>query len=250
MPNAEPFTVTFTGARTARVVRVTRDDELVRALHALGLSDARPTVALVGGAGGLAAADHEGVRTFFAEVLIPLADELGAYVVDGGTQAGVMRLMGEGRAAGAATFPLIGVAAAGTVALPRPRETRLPPDAAPLEPHHTHFVLVPGEQWGDESPWLAAVVGALAGSRPSVTVLVNGGEVALNDVAHSVRAGRPVFVVTGSGRTADLLAAALRGAPSDSRVRRLTASGLIRASDPQARSSALAKSLSRVLAPE
>jgi len=136
------------------------------------------------------------------------------------------------------------------VALPQPNEQRPRADAAALDPDHTHFVLVPGERWGDESPWLAAVVGALAGSQPSVTVLVNGGEVALNDVAHSVRAGRPVFVVTGSGRTADLLAAALRGSPADPRLQRLTASGLIRASDPQARGRAVAQSISRILAAE
>ncbi len=250
MPNAAPFTVTFTGARGARVVRVERDDDLVPALQALGLGDARPTVALVGGAGGLADAHRDGVRAFLVEALIPLADELEAYVVDGGTHAGVMRLMGEARAVTAATFPLVGVAAAGTVALPQPNEQRPRADAAALDPDHTHFVLVPGERWGDESPWLAAVVGALAGSQQSVTVLVNGGDVALNDVAHSVRAGRPVFVVTGSGRTADLLAAALRRSPADPRLQRLTASGLIRASDPQARGLAVAQSISRILAAE
>src|SRR5206468_11337979 len=65
------------------------------------------------------------------------------------------------------SFPLIGVAPAGAVALPRSSDPHPAPEAVPLEPHHSHFLLVPGERWGDESPWLAAVVAALAGDRPS-----------------------------------------------------------------------------------
>ncbi len=72
----------------------------------------------------------------------------------GGTDAGIMRFMGQARTEIGGTFPWIGVAAIDTVILPD-----LPPppssDAEPWESHHTHFVLVPGSNWGDESPWLA-----------------------------------------------------------------------------------------------
>lgn len=137
-------------------------------------------------------------------------------MVDGGTDAGVMRLMGEARVGADSGFPLVGVAAAGTVALPAEPLPR--PDAARLEPRHSHFVLVPGSEWGDESPWLARVAGALAGGSPSLTVLVNGGETALEDASLSVASGRPVISVSGSGRAADALAGALRGGTPDGRV--------------------------------
>jgi SLOG in TRPM, prokaryote len=155
-------------------------------------------------------------------------------VVDGGTDAGVMRLMGRARAETGAAFPLVGVAAAGTISLPGVPPPR--PDAAPLEPNHTHFVLVPGSTWGDEARWLARVASALAAGAPSVTVLVDGGETAWEDAAVSVEAGRPVIAVSGSGRAADTLVGAIRGEASDGRARELAISGLLRAADLSAES--------------
>jgi hypothetical protein len=148
--------------------------------------------------------------------------------VDGGTDAGVMQMMGQARAETAATFPLIGVTPAGKVALP----DRIPSSkVTALEPHHTHFVLVPGSNWGDESPWLARVASVLANGAPSVTVLVNGGENAWTDVSENLKANRPLLVIAGSGRLADTLAAALRGEATDERARELVASGLAQAID-------------------
>ena len=40
-------------------------------------------------------------------------------------------------------------------------------DASPLEPNHTHQVLVPGSSWGEESPWLADIATWLADRLPS-----------------------------------------------------------------------------------
>ena len=87
-------------------------------------------------------------------------------------------------------------------------------------------MLVPGERWGDESVWLARIANILAG-RASVTLLVNGGDIAWQDAARSVAAGRRVIAVAGSGRTADELAAAVRGDPADSRASTLAESGLV-----------------------
>jgi hypothetical protein len=46
-----------------------------------------------------------------------------------------------------------------------------------------------------------------------------------------VDAGRPVITLAGSGRTADMLAAAIRGDDSDRRAAELVDSGLVRAAD-------------------
>jgi hypothetical protein len=195
------------------------------ALRALGLGEPRPTLVLVGGAGGLAPQEDERLRPLFAGALVPLACRVDGAVVDGGTDSGVMRLMGEAAAGAGRPLPLVGVAAAGTVMLPGDRE----PGRAALEANHTHFVLVPGRDWGDESEWLSLVATALAGPRPSVTVLVNGGETAWRDVEASIAAGRPVIVLDGSGRAADDIASALRGTAPGGRGYRLAASGLVQA---------------------
>jgi hypothetical protein len=194
--------VAFPNGHTARLVRVTEPDRLSAALSTLGLVPPRPVLVLVGGAAGLEI-EPESVRTFESlfRSVAQAVDDVEGVIVDGGTDSGVMRLMGMAHAELKATFPLIGVAAEGTVALPGAA------GGAPLEPHHTHFILVPGDQWGDEVPWIAGGAAVLAGSAPSATVLVNGGEIARQDVAHSLAAGRPVVVIAGTGRLADELAA-------------------------------------------
>lgn len=205
----------FPASGHARAVRVQEERHLDPALAALGLDRGRPALVLVGGAGDLP--DAQGLSPLFAEI-VALSERLRTSVVDGGTDAGIMRLVGKARAAARARFPLVGVAAEGTVVIPGGPPGR--EDAAPLEPNHSHFVLVPGSEWGDEVPWLGRVAEALVGRAPAATLLVNGGEVARRDVKASVEAGRAVVVVAGSGRVADELAAEAHGGG-------LLASGLV-----------------------
>lgn len=242
------FKVTFSDDLTAQVIRIHRTAELPLALGKLSLRQPTSTLVLVGGAGGLSNAELNRLCPLFTEVLVPLAEALGISVVDGGTDAGVMSLVGHARAEANAAFPLVGVAALGTVTLPSTSHS--PPDAAPLEPHHTHFVLVPGFEWGDESPWLARVASALSDGEPSVTVLVNGGEIAWADVLHSVEARRPVIAVNGSGRTADKLAEMVREDTADERVEKVLASGLLQAVDLTAGADTLAATIGRCLSRE
>jgi SLOG in TRPM, prokaryote len=225
IPASVPFPIGFEGGQTATAVRVDQPSDLSAALAALGLGAPRLVVVLVGGAGRMHARDLDRLRPLFERGLVPVAERLGVVVIDGGTDAGVMRLIGRARTTAEATFPLVGVPAVGTVRLPGKRlgvRRRWPLDA-----HHTHFVLVPGTTWGDEAPWMARVGTELAAGWPSVTVLVNGGRIAYTDVACSLRAGRPVLAAAGSGRTADQLARAVSGGPADERAVRLTASGLV-----------------------
>jgi SLOG in TRPM, prokaryote len=239
-----PFRVEFSDTCSAPAVHVTEPTDLPAALDALGLRPARPIVVVVGGAAGLEDALIDGLRPVFAVGIVPVLQQYRAVGVDGGTRSGVMRLFGAARAAAQATFPLVGVAAAGVV--------KLSPEQTPgnvgtmLEPNHTHFVIVPGDQWGAEAPWIAQTATVLAGAAPSVTVLANGGQIAYSDVRRSVEAGRPVLVIAGSGRTADVFVAALADAPADERAARLVESGLIRSvpmDQPRVLAAALAAAL-------
>jgi TRPM family ion channel len=225
-----------------RIVFVERSDGLGAGLDALGLRRGRPVVVLVGGAGGMA----EGDRVLAGEVVrrsvFPLLDRLGAVVVDGGTDAGVMRVAGRARAACGGRFPLVGVVARGTVAAPGSAG----PDAEVLEPFHTHVVLVPGSEWGDESPWLAEVASAIADGAPTVTLVVNGGAVTYDDIARSLGVGRPVVVLGGTGRAADEIAAAAAGRAVDARAAQVAASPLtsvVDSHDHHAVTAALASAL-------
>jgi hypothetical protein len=220
-----PLRYEFPDGLVARAMEVDDPAALPAAVSALGLDPPRPTVTVLGGAGGLDETDIENLRSLFLSGIVPVLQQHNAAAVDGGTLSGVMRLIGEARAQFGASFPLVGVTAAGTVQLPG-RPARPDVDTV-LEPHHTHFIIVPGDEWGAESPWIADTTSVLAGGRPSVTVLINGGEIAYADVERSVQASRRVVVVAGSGRTADAIAAALVGEISDERAGRLAGTGLI-----------------------
>lgn len=218
------FKLTFNQEQAAIAITVSETAELPHALANIGLGSSRPILVIVGGASQISDADFIRIQSLFVQVLAPIAETLGACVVDGGTDAGVMRLMGYARNQIKAQFPLIGVAPIGKVIIPE-QTTTPSDDACPLQSDHTHFVLVPGDNWGDESSWIVDVATVLAGEYPSVTVLINGGEITFADALNSVSAGRLVIAIAGSGRTADKLASALIGGVTDERAIKLAASG-------------------------
>jgi hypothetical protein len=216
------------GIRAPRI-RITGAEDVAAALDNAGLRRDRAVIVLVGGAGGLGAEDLETLAEVLVNEVVPVAERLDAALIDGGTDSGVMRLIGRARSASAAQFPLVGVAARGTVVDLDARGST--PDAVELEPNHTLFLLVPGNRWGDETPWITEVAGVVAGSRASVTVLINGGPIAYTDVAASLGSGRPVVVLGGSGRTADAIAEARAGSGGDNRAMEIAASPLTRVVD-------------------
>jgi hypothetical protein len=216
------FSIKFTETQIALTVRVQDFGDLAQAARDLGLPSLRPVIVPLGGAGGMKPANLDQLRPLFDEALAPIAEDLGAVVVDGGTDAGIMRLMGLARAT--RDFPLVGVVAEQLAALPSQPVKK---NQATLEAHHTHFVLTPGSKWGDESIWISRLATVLAGKQPSVSVLINGGEIAYQDVAHSIEQQRPVIVIEGSGRTADVLAMALHGKVKDKRAAQLAVSGIL-----------------------
>lgn len=173
-------------------------------LRNAGLLIGRPVVVLVGGAAGLSTRDEKTCDYLFTTALIPVIEELGAILIDGGTDSGIIRLAGRARQRAGTQLPHIGVVAEGTVRWPY--HPGLNTDAAELEPNHTHIIAVPGNNWGDEVPWIGATATALSGSAPSVTVLANGGNIAYADVRHSLTTCRPVVVLAGTGRTATHIA--------------------------------------------
>ncbi|HUY52613.1 MAG TPA: hypothetical protein VMV92_44075 [Streptosporangiaceae bacterium] len=224
--------------------RVGQPADLSAALGALSIGLHRPVLVSAGGAGGMTP-DHLAVMARVMERIVPALDRWGAAVIDGGTDSGVMKIMGQAREAAGARFPLVGVAAEGTVVLPG---TATAPDAARLEPHHTHVVLVPGDAWGDESPWLSRVAAAIADGQPSLTLVANGGQITYDDIGHSLQAGRPVIILAGTGRTADAIAAAARGHTDDRQATQIAASPgtqIVPLADPQALYSAIESILAR-----
>jgi hypothetical protein len=225
------FTIDFGMGRTALAARIADTTELAAAIREFGLTAPRPVVVVVGGADGMSDEDAHRMWTVVKDSLLSIISAGGAVVVDGGTHAGVMRVMGQARDG----FPLIGVAVERTVVLPG--RTASSADAASLEPHHSHFLFVPGTDWGHEAPWLARAATVVAGTAPSFTLLVNGGDTSVEDAWQSLQSDRPVLVLAGTGRMADRIAAARNGIRCDERVNGLADSPqvhIVDVSDPDA----------------
>src|SRR6185437_6865352 len=127
-------------------IRIASTDEIAAALDSAGLRLDRPVIVLVGGADTMGEKEFETVAQVLRDEVVPVAERRDAVVIDGGTDSGVMQLIGRARSTLGGRFPLICVAAEGTVLVPVAGTPS--PDAVKLEPNHTLFLLVPGTQWG------------------------------------------------------------------------------------------------------
>jgi SLOG in TRPM, prokaryote/Protein of unknown function (DUF4231) len=216
--------VAFSGGSTARVVFASRDAAMEDVVRALDVPASRGVVVLNGGTLEFPSEIEAHLAALLAEGLATVVSEEGLTAITGATDAGVFALFGAGLT-GRGSAVSIGVAPAALVTWPGRASGAA--DAAPLEPHHSHFVLTDGHQWGDELPMMTRLTALLADKRPSVMVLAGGGDVARLELAAHVGAGREVVVLGGSGRLADDVAAVVAGAPGHPAVVAAVATGLI-----------------------
>ena len=179
---------------TVKAVNITEDKDIPEGLAELGIHQPNPVIVLVGGAGGIGWLDRFPMRKAI-RMIARLAEETGSVVVDGGTQAGIMTEIGKQRKQNKFSFPLIGVVFDSLLMKEEPK--------AVLDPNHTCFFLIPGDDWGDESGWISKIATQIAGDKKSITILVNGGQISRTDVEYSVMENRPTFVMRGTGRMAD-----------------------------------------------
>jgi len=173
---------------------ISDNDEIQDALNKLEIPHPKTVIVLVGGAGGIEAEDEFPMKKAI-NIVARLAEETQSVIVDGGTQAGIMMEIGEQRKNNNFTFPLIGVVFDSLIINEEPKSI--------LDPNHTHFFLIPGSDWGDESGWIAKIATAVAGDEKSITVLVNGGNISRTDVEYGLIENRPAYIMRGTGRLAD-----------------------------------------------
>lgn len=179
---------------TVKAANISNDHEIQDALSALEIPHPKEAIVLVGGAGGIGFLDQFPMRKAVG-IVAQLAEETGSIVVDGGTQAGIMTEIGIQRKKHKFTFPLVGVVFDTLLMQEEP--------ASILDANHTHFFLIPGSHWGDESSWISKIATVIASGNKSVTVLINGGRISRSDVEYSLLENRPTFVMRGTGRLAD-----------------------------------------------
>ena len=175
-------------------INIAENSDIPEALKQLGIPHPKSVIVLVGGASGIGWLDKFPMRKAIG-IIAKLAEETQSVVLDGGTQAGIMKEIGYQRNRNKFSFPLIGVVFDSLIIKEEPKSI--------LDPNHTHFFLIPGDDWGDESAWISKIATSIAGNNKSITILVNGGNISRTDVEYSLLENRPVFIMRGTGRLAD-----------------------------------------------
>jgi hypothetical protein len=160
---------------------------------------------LAGGASQMAKNTCSEISPLFTDGIAHIAASLHALIIDGGTQAGVMALMGLGVAHQRHKPTLLGVAPASTVMYPGKPTNKTHSEAVLLDPNHSHFVLVETDEWGGETETMYELARVFSQRTPSLALLINGGGIAKSEVLHNVRQRRPIIIIEGSGRLADEL---------------------------------------------
>jgi hypothetical protein len=182
------------------VKRLPHPDADIRA-RALGLPRGRPVIALF--------SSGEALTTDLGAQVLPVLRRVvarrDAVFVTSGADIGIVHLLGvaveaiEGRRPSIAAVAPSGKVVAGE---DRPGEGELT-----LNANHDVAVLVPGADWGDETPALFRTVDAITGKRgDAVALLIGGGALARKQVVEHLGADRPLVVLAGSDGLADEIA--------------------------------------------
>jgi len=108
-------TITFDNGNHAVVVTAGRDTDAQTILKSLGIVQPHALIMVFGGAKGLDDSRNARLGELFTSAVAPAAAEAGALVIDGGTQSGVMAMMGEAFARDGRRSQLLGIAPAGKV---------------------------------------------------------------------------------------------------------------------------------------
>jgi hypothetical protein len=198
--------INFTNEQAQSAFPVDRSD-LGQVLSEFKLDGGRPVIVLIG---GNVDEEHSTITLQAVQTIAQVAEDLQAAVICGGTDMGIMSQIGQLRWRSQYNFPLIGITPEDLVTWPDgPSSSRFlwwGKERWPLAQHYSHFILVPGKEFGDESPWIVDAASLLSKGQRSVTILINGGGVSRKDVELSLDRGRPVIVLSRTGRLADEIA--------------------------------------------
>ena len=216
-------TTSFPNGSQARIVHVPLHTPARQIIAALELPPPRALLLLNGGTAKFPPELQGRLNEVIVSGLARAVAEAQITVISGGTDAGIFSLLGQGLAASGRSAPCIGVSVAGSVIWPGKADGE-----AALEPHHSHFALVEGADWGTETATMYDLAAALSHDCPSLAVFAGGGEITVHEMQANVRQGRPMILLAGSGRSTDAVLAAQAGrVVRDPRVEEIARSGNI-----------------------
>ena len=182
-------------------------EHLPQAVSELYLNESVPVIVLTG---GYILPQHAQTTQIAIQAIAAFAEKNGVLVICGATELGIIGAIAQTRLAHGYRFPLLGITLEKLVSWPGgPQPKRFlwwKKELWPLSTGYSHFILAPGEKFGEDSPWIAEAATYLSRGNKSLTIVINGGNVARKDVALSLQTGRPVVALSGTGRLADEIA--------------------------------------------
>ena len=207
----------------ALITKADSNDSAENIISALQLRLSKPKLIILifGGASGNLDTSDTSI-TILHQILddvLQYAADNDAIIIDGGTKSGIMEIVGQ-RASKIeqSKKPIIlGVAPAGLISLinstkqednyknegDNDREN----DKVLLDPNHSHFVLVEGDKWGDETIKLFEIASSLSTSDiPIVALLAGGGRISKKEILFCINQNWPVIVIEKTGYLADEIA--------------------------------------------
>lgn len=213
MSELTSFIKEFPDGKQAVAVRTRIEEDPAAVARVLGLQTATPVLMLFGGAGHMS----DDMKDHLSSAFRTIADVVvrkNVTVIDGGTQSGVMALMGQALTEVGRTATHIGVL---------PAYAEIEPGGLVGEdisdPARSHFVLLESDEWGSEVDLMSGLGNYLSMGASSVALLVNGGEIALKDLEQAIERRSSIIVLAGSGRLADEITEAIRYPDRQSRER-------------------------------
>ena len=222
----EQFTIKFADNQFSPGMKLEPNADPQRVIDVFNLITPRPTIFISGGASAMSKEDIQQTRVLIDKCIAAFAEKHKITVIDGGTEAGVMDMIGDSRRNNKYKFPLIGVAPLQKVKFP---EFTGSSAEAELQDGHSHFVLIDSDEWGDESSMIVALTKAIANNKsPMVGILINGGKIAEREVYLAGASGAnrmPLIIIDGSGRTADNISTAFKTQRTDSELIRAIIQG-------------------------
>jgi SLOG in TRPM, prokaryote len=136
-------TVRFPDGHKALLAHVDQDTPANAVIAALKLPQPNALACLNGGTAELSDDLKADLSRLLADGLARVAAENAITLLTGGTDAGIFSLLGQGLAKWERKAPCIGVIPAAPVTWPGREQ-----GDTPLEPNHSHFVVVEGKEWG------------------------------------------------------------------------------------------------------
>lgn len=219
MSESDRFIIRFNDQQFSPALRIDPNGDAQTIIDTFGLLSPRPTIFITGGASAMSESDIERTRVVMESGVAAFAAQHNITIVDGGTEAGVMRMVGLARKANNYKFPLVGIAPYDKVSYPGFNN---PQAEAVLEEGHSHFVLVNSDQWGGESQMIVNLTKAIANrQKPMMGILINGGRIAERDVYLATTQGDnriPILILEGSGRVADDISTAFKTQRTDNSI--------------------------------